>query len=163
MTISAFNTKRVTGLFLMILVSVGLITNSMKESEKQKLGRLVESRCAMEGLSKMGCKIKLLLAELKVKAELLNRLGSSNDNTQLGMELLALKKEQEALYSLEEESNDLLTASDVQVLFHTSAHTPSTGDEYALMGTISMVTREDLLEYLEAKKKKIIQLIKSEA
>ncbi len=146
---SAFNAKRLVCLFLLILVSVVFLINSMKESEKQKLGRLVESRCAMDGLSKNGCKIKLLLAELRVKAELINSYSwgsSSNDNAHLKMELVAIEKQKEALYSLEKESNDLLTTSDSNVLFDTPTHS-STGGVDTLMGTTSMITRQDVLEY----------------
>jgi hypothetical protein len=157
---STFNAKRLTGLFLLILVSVLFLMNSMKESEKQKLGRLVESRCAMDGLSKNGCKIKLLLAELRVKKELINRysFGNSSESAQLKMELAAIEKQEEALNSLGEESNDLLTESDVQLLFARPVH-PSTGGVEALMGTISMITRDELVAMNAAIEEKRIQLI----
>ena len=139
---STFNAKRLTGLFLLILVSVGLITNSMKESEQQKMGRLVESSCAIDGLSKNGCKIKLLLAHVEAIAKMLN--SSQKDMAKRKMELATIENEQEALIALGDESNDLLTESDVQLLFARPVH-PSTGGVDALMGTTSMLTREDLL------------------
>jgi hypothetical protein len=145
---STFNAKRLTGLFLLILVSVGIIANSMKESEKQKLGRLVESRCAMDGLSKNGCKIKLVLAHLEAMSQLVNSysLGNSSESAKRRMELAAIEKQEEALNSLGEESNDLLTESDAQLLFARPVH-PSTGGVETLMGTISMITRQDVLDY----------------
>ena len=158
MTISTFNAKRLTGLFLLILVTAGFLMNSMKESEEQKLGRLVESHCAMDGLSKNGCKIKLLLAYLKAKEGWMNGLQarSSNDNAQRRMELATLEKEQEALNSLGDEGNGLITANDMRVLFGHRAH-PSTGGD-ALMGTISMITRDELVAMNAAIEEKRIQL-----
>lgn len=87
-------TKRLVGLFLLILVSVGLVMNSMKESEKQKLGRLVESRCAMDGLSKQGCEVGLTLAYLEALAKMLNNYShdNSNDSAQRKMERVAVEK-----------------------------------------------------------------------
>ncbi len=145
---STFNAKRLMGLFLLILVSVVFVINSMKESEKQKLGRLVESRCVMDGLSKKGCKIKLVLAHLEATMQLVNSYSfdDQKDMAKRRMELATIEKEQEAFNSLREESDESLTASDANVLFDTPAH-PSTGGVDTLMGTISMVTRQDVLEY----------------
>ena len=145
---STFNAKRLTGLFLLILVSVVFLMNSMKESEKQKLGRLVESRCAMNGLGKKHCKLKLVLAHLEAMRRLLNSysLGNSSESAKRRMELAAIEKQQEALDSLGDEGNDLLTESDVQLLFARPVHS-STGGVDALMGTTSMITRQDVLDY----------------
>ena len=109
-------------------MSVGIIANSMKESEKQKLGRLVESRCAMNGLGKKHCKLKLVLAHLEAMRRLLNSysLGNSSESAKRRMGLAAIEKQQEALNSLGDESDESLTVSDVQLLFARPVH-PSPG------------------------------------
>jgi len=140
---STFNAKRLMGLFLLILVSVVFLMNSMKESEKQKLGRLVESHCAMDGLSKNGCKIKLLLAHVEAIAKMLN--SSQKDMAKRKMELVEVEKQEEALNSLGDESNDLLTASDVLVLFNIPAPRSIITGGNGLLGTFSMITRDELL------------------
>lgn len=142
---STFNAKRLTGLVLLILVSVGFVTNSMKESEKQKLGRLVESRCAIDGLSKNGCKIKLMLAHLEAMSQLVNSysLGNSSESAKRRMELAAIEKQEEALNSLGDEGNNLLTESDVLVLFNIPARRSIITGGNALSGTFSMITRDE--------------------
>ena len=135
------NIKRLAGLVLLVLVTVGIIANSMKGSEQQKMGRLVESRCVMEGLTKFGCKVKLLIAELQVKAELLNSLliDNSSDIAYRRIELDALEKKLEALNSLGDESNNSLTVSDFQLLF--ASHSKR---EDELRWAFSMVSSADL-------------------
>ena len=94
---SIFKAKRLTGLVLVILVSVGLIANLMKESEKQKLGRSFGSGSAPDcrGLSKNGCKIKLTLAYIEAMASLLNssRFDNPREFVQRRMELTTIEKQ----------------------------------------------------------------------
>jgi hypothetical protein len=146
----AGNIKRLAGLVLLVLVTVGIIANSMKESEKQKLGRLVESRCAMEGLSKGACKIKFVLAHLEATRQLVNRFAYESESAKgkmelatIRMELATIEKEEEALGSLGGESKDLLTENEMRILFHPPLH-PSTGG-VDTHGALSIVTKEDLL------------------
>jgi hypothetical protein len=155
---STFNAKKLVGLFLLILVSVGFVTNGIKELEKQKLGRLVESRCAIDGLSKQGCKVKLVLDHLEAFRQLVSSysFGNSSESAQQKMELATIEKEEEAFNSLGDESNDLLTESDIRILF--GRPVLSNVAEYGLMGTISMITREELVGISAAIEEKRIQL-----